>query len=582
MKIRNLVYLFCALCVPAIFAGPAPPEIPVWLRSGVNPNPGSIEVFEAFHTPSGPSKITHIPSQITQSVPAPMRNVAAIFPTEFRSMDGEGNNLINTLFGAAEIPLLRLTTVGYGDGSGTPAGADRLSAREISNLVDAQASLINNTQRISSFVWQWGQFIDHDMSLTRVANPAERFDIPVPQGDPQFDPKGAGNKILPFQRSAFLVVNGIREQVNVNTAFLDGSQVYGCENTFAHALRTFDGTGHLTTSDNNLLPFNVDGFPNQPDTSATFFLAGDVRANENAGLTSLQTLFMREHNFWADSIKSGDPTLSDNDIYFRARAIVGAEIELITYRDFLPILLGPNALSPYVGYNSDIDPSVSNEFSTVAFRVGHTFLPPVFMRLNRKNQSIGDAILGQTFFNPTSITSGGIEPFLRGLARQIPQQVDPYIIDAVRNFLVGGKPGKGGFDLAGLNIQRARDHGLPGYNQVRIDFGLAPKATFADMTTDTTLQAKLASAYTSPDDVDFWVGGLVEPHLSGAQVGESFFTILKDQFQRVRDGDRFWYESYLDPTTLATVEAQTLSIIIKRNAEIGKELQDDVFQVPGL
>src|SRR5450432_2128718 len=160
MKVRNLVYLFCALCVPAIFAGPAPPEIPVWLRSGVNPNPGSIEVFEAFHTPAGPSKITHIPSQITQSVPAPMRNVAAIFPAEFRSMDGEGNNLINTLFGAAEIPLLRLTTVGYGDGSGTPAGADRLSAREISNLVDAQASLINNTQRISSFVWQWGQFID--------------------------------------------------------------------------------------------------------------------------------------------------------------------------------------------------------------------------------------------------------------------------------------------------------------------------------------------------------------------------------------------------------------------------------------
>jgi peroxidase len=115
---------------------------------------------------------------------------------------------------------------------------------------------------------------------------------------------------------------------------------------------------------------------------------------------------------------------------------------------------------------------------------------------------------------------------------------------------------------------------------VRIDLGLTPKATFADMTPDPDLQAKLTAAYTSPDDVDVWVGGLAEPHLDGAQVGETFFAVLKDQFRRSRDGDRFWYESYLDPDTLATVQQQTLSIIIKRTCKIGKELQDDVFQVP--
>ena len=555
-----------------MFAAPKDSDIPVWLRSQGNSHPGSLEIFKAFHTPATPAQPRHIDQ-------VPMQDGAAVYPNEFRSFNGVGNNVANPLLGSTETPFLRLVSVGYGDGVGSPAGADRLSAREISNLVDAETGLIPNTTSVSSFVWQWGQFVDHDVSLNRVSNPAEEFDIPVPKGDPQFDRRGTGTKVLPFQRSAFLIVNGVRQQVNVNTGFLDGSQVYGSGVQLCKELRANDGTGHLKTSTNNLLPFNVAGFPNQPDTTATFFLAGDVRANENVGLTALHTLFVREHNFWADSIKAGNPTFKDSDIYFRARAIVGAEIELITYRDWLPLILGPNALTPYVTYDSTVDPTVSHEFSTFALRVGHSFLPPTLSLLNSRNHSIADLPLGQGFFNPTLLPKNGIEPYLRGLAKQIPQQVDPYIIDAVRNFLIGGNQASG-FDLAALNMQRGRDHGIPGYNQVRTDLGLTAKATWADMTSDPDLQAKLASAYTSPDDVDAWVGGLVETHLPGAQVGEMFFTILKDQFQRLRDGDRFWYEAYLDATTLATVQAQTLSIIIKRNTTITTELQDDVFQVP--
>ncbi len=288
---------------------------------------------------------------------------------------------------------------------------------------------------------------------------------------------------------------------------------------------------------------------------------------------------MREHNFWADSIKAGDLTLDDDGIYLRARAIVGAEIELITYRDLLPILLGPNALAPYAGYNSAVDPRVSVVFSTAAFRIGHTMLPKTLMRFNKQGVSTGDVALGATFFAPNLITTGGIEPFLRGLAKQIPQEVDAYVTDAVRNFQVGGFRSQG-FDLAALNIQRGRDNGLPGYNQVRIDYGLPPKATFAEMTSNADAQLRLESAYDSPDNVDIWVGGLVEDHVNGGQMGETFFAIIKDQFERTRDGDRFWYESYLDSATLATVQAQTLGAIIKRNAVIGHEMQDDVFHVP--
>ncbi len=95
---------------------------------------------------------------------------------------------------------------------------------------------------------------------------------------------------------------------------------------------------------------------------------------------------------------------------------------------------------------------------------------------------------------------------LRGLARQRAQEIDPFVVDAVRNFLFG-PPGAGGFDLAALNIQRGRDHGLPSYNQARVEYGLAPVQTFADLTTNPAVQARLASVYATVEEVDALGGG---------------------------------------------------------------------------
>jgi hypothetical protein len=506
-------------------------------------------------------------------------NAPAVFPQEFRSIDGSGNNPIDPTLGAANIPLLRNTTIAYGDGSGTPAGADQKSAREISNDVFAQDHLIPCAKNISDFVWDWGQFVDHDIDMTPAADPAEPFNIPVPKGDPFFDPNGTGTQVIELNRSLYQMIDGVRQQMNVITAFLDGSQVYGSDDARALELRTLDGTGKLKTSEGDLLPYNVDGFPNQPDTSATYFLAGDVRANEQVALTTLHTLFMREHNFWATRIKRQYPQLNDDGIYYRARAIVGAEIQAITYRDFIPLLLGPDALPPYTGYNPDVNPGIENSFSTAAYRVGHTMLSPVLKRLDSNNQSIGDLDLSQAFFNPTEISGPGIDVYLRGMARQIPQEIDAYLVDGVRNFLFG-PPGAGGFDLASLNIQRGRDHGLPRYNQVRIDFGLAPKASFADVTSDPDVQAKLATAYATVDDIDVWVGALAEDHYNGGLCGELVYTILRDQFTRLRDGDRFWYQTYMPASFVRRIERQPLSAIIRRNTAIGSELPQDVFIVP--
>ncbi len=505
----------------------------------------------------------------------------AVFPYEFRTIDGSGNNQIDSTRGAANTPLIRNTTNAYADGSGAPAGGGQRGARDISNLVVAQDHPVPNSQRVTDFLWQWGQFIDHDMDLTPTADPLEPFNIPVPAGDLFFDPNNTGTQIIELDRSLYEMINGVREQVNIDTAYIDASQVYGADEARAHELRRLDGSGKLKTSAGNLLPYNVNGFPNVPDTEAIYFLAGDFRSNEQLGLTAMHTLFMREHNFWADIIHAADPSLDDDGIYFRARAIVGAEIQIVTYRDFLPLLLGHNPLATYHGYRPGVNAGIANAFSGAGFRVGHTLLSPQLLRLDSHNHTIanGNISLADAFFNPAQISSIGIEPYLRGLSQQRPQEVDAYVVDPVRNFLFG-QPGQGGFDLPALNIQRGRDHGLPRYNQVRMDYGLQPYATFAQMNPDPVIQAKLAAAYASPNDIDIWLGALAEKHKAGMMVSETTYAILKDQFERLRDGDRFWYQIYLPRPLVALLEHQSLGDIIRRNTTIGSELQRDVFRLP--
>lgn len=188
----------------------------------------------------------------------------------------------------------------------------------------------------------------------------------------------------------------------------------------------------------------------------------------------MHTLFVKEHNRLADGIRNGNRSLSGDEIYEEARRMVGALIQAITYREFIPVLFGPDALSGYRGYNTSKNAGIANIFSTAAYRLGHTMLSPTLLRLDDKGQPIaaGNLSLRDAFFTPWRLgAEGGIAPLLRGLAAQLAQEIAPLVIDDVRNFLFG-EPGLGGFDLVSLNIQRGRDHGLPSYNQAREDIGL--------------------------------------------------------------------------------------------------------------
>ncbi|HYU31728.1 MAG TPA: peroxidase family protein [Thermoanaerobaculia bacterium] len=493
----------------------------------------------------------------------------ARFPADFRSLDGSGNNPAQPQWGRARTTLLRRTTVGYADGAGAPAGEDRPSARVISNTCAAADRSRPNARGASDFVVQWGQFLDHDLDLV-LTSPTEPFNIEVPRGDPQFDPAATGTQVIPLSRSLAITAGGVRQQVNTITAYIDASQVYGSDEERALALRALDGTGRLKSSAGSLLLLDTTGS----------FVAGDIRVNEQVGLTAMHTVFLREHNFWADRIREDHPEPSDEQVYLQARAIVGAEIQAVTYNEFLPVLLGRGAIRPYRGYRPQVNAGIENVFAAAAYRLGHSMLSATLLRIGANGRSIaqGNIALADAFFNPTAIRQIGIDPYLRGMAAQRAQEIDNQVVDAVRNFLFGA-PGAGGFDLASLNVQRGRDHGLPGYNQVRADYGLPRVASFAGISADPAVQSKLATVYGSPDDVDVWVGGLAEDHVPGAMVGPTFFAILRDQFERLRDGDRFWYESYLPPDLVQMVRGQTLARIIRRNTSIGPELQPNVFLV---
>ena len=208
------------------------------------------------------------------------------------------------------------------------------------------------------------------------------------------------------------------------------------------------------------------------------------------------------------------------------------------------------------------------KFSTAAFRVGHTLINDDVEFLDNDGNPVREEIeLRDAFFNPATILEVGADPILKYLATDNAQEVDLKLVDGLRNFLFG-PPGAGGFDLAARNIQRGRDHGLADYNTVRRAYGLAPVGSFSQISTNPDLQQKLQALYGSVNDIDLWVGGLAEDHVPAASVGSTFRRIIADQFERLRDGDRYWYKRVFAGPALADLNATRLSEVIRRNSSM--------------
>lgn len=507
-----------------------------------------------------------------------IQHIASAPLTSVRSYDGSGNNQEHPRMNAAGETYTRASATAYADGLDAPSGPDRPNPRTISNLVCQQAGLTVDERQLSAFGWGWGQFLDHDLVLT--PGSSQPFSIAVPAGDPQFDPQGTGRAVIPLVRSLARLENGRREQCNANSGWIDASMVYGSDPARAAALRAGEG-GRLREGRPGYLPFNQEGLDNEDPLHgdpARLFLAGDRRANENLILASLQTLFLREHNRLAGQLAERFPGADDEELFQMARKVVGAQVQKITYDEFLPALLGSQKLPPYGGYRPDVDARIHNLFAAAAFRFGHSQVGPAIRRIQENGDAIpeGHLCLRAGFHQATRLLDeGGIDPILRGSAEYLQEAIDAQVVDDLRNFLFG-PPGAGGLDLASINIARGRDHGLPDFNQVRQSFGLAPYPDFAAL--DPSLAEALTAAYGTIDQLDPWVGLLVEPHLPGSSVGETLGRVLIDQFTRLRDGDRFFYQHDPDVARLAPdLDELRLVDIVKRNTSV-ENIQDDLFR----
>ncbi len=514
----------------------------------------------------------------------------------YRSYDGTNNNIDNPTWGAANAQLTRISTADYADGISEPKldmTHNRPNPRVISNKLFAQESTISNGLSLSDFTWAFGQFIDHDISFVEDNSQESLSNIEIPSDDLYFTP----GSMMHMSRSKSAPGTGTdidnpRQHNNHITSFIDASSVYGSDEERANWLRTFEG-GKMKTSPGNLLPWNtVTGNQNDEiDYTAPFmaddtrslsryFVAGDIRANENPLLLSFHILFVREHNRLCDELAEAHPAWNDERIYQRARKLVGAFIQEIVFNEWLPAM-GVN-LPRYTGYKSNVNPSISNEFSGAAFRIGHTLINSNIVRMSNDGSDIpgGNISLRDAFFNPfVMVLSGGIDPFFKGMATQAQQEMDSKVIDDVRNFLFGA-PGQGGLDLAAININRARERGIPSFNQIRQDLGLPPVNSFYTLTHDQEVADIMEDVYGSIDNLDPWVGMVSEHHIgSEALFGELMMTILKEQFQVLRDGDRYYYEvdDELTDEQKDMVTNTTMREIIMRNTNIIL-MQDEVFK----
>jgi len=606
---------------------------------------------------------------------APSAQAAVSFPVA--SLNGSGNNVANPTWGQSGTNYTRVGPVRYADNRGTPAAGP--NTRLISNRIFSDTNQnVFSDHRVTQWGWTWGQFLDHTFGLAAGGN--EAANIPFNSSDPleQFT-NTLGS--IPFTRD--LVANGTgstnaRQQVNTENSYIDAEVVYGTDNTRLEWLREGSVDGNVTNNGarlnlpNNYLP-RRDARGNAATAPAMAAdgrllanpnsgrVAGDVRANENIALTATQTLFAREHNRIVSLLPS---SLSEEDKFQIARRVLIGEQQYITYNEFLPAM--GVSLPAYTGYKTNVNATLSNEFAVVGYRAHSQIHGEFEFETNASRYSQADltnftnqglevevdggvatiaAPLNVGFFNPDLMQSLQIGPLLSSLAEsqyKNDEQFDNQLRSVLFQVPVAGNPAcvqgpdvtpcfRGVVDLAAIDIERARDHGIGTYNQLRQAYGLPTRSSFTAITGEATenfpadplltpgneindpnildftnlrdlengavalgddgatqstrratIAARLRAIYGNVNNVDAFAGMVAEPHLAGREFGELQLAIWTRQFQALRDGDRFFYGN---DQGLSSILSQygidfhtTLTQVIARNTDIPlADMNSDIF-----
>lgn len=431
-------------------------------------------------------------------------------------------------FGPAPSPLRRFQERACPCKNDWPLGTNE---RLRSNAVFAQASSVPDARNVSALAVFWGQLIDHDMVLSDMSADEGTFEV-------QMVPF---NATLTLVRTKHRVQNGCREPENRITPLIDAGIVYGDALSPELVFQLRNGAlCELRTQAGNLLP----------DKTPTEFLAGDERATEHSILAALHTLWMREHNRLCGVIRAREPTWTETEMFWKARQLVIAKLQKITYEEWLPTMFGSQQwmLDAGLGFKPKHGERVVAEWAAGAFRFGHSMVP----------DPVGPFALPTLFFNAQLLKDNGIEPFLAAAYDTTAEACDAQVVDGLRNFLFAAGPGIVGEDLTTRNLFRAREVGLGTYEQI----------------------AECYESLAVAGEQEFFVGMLQEPVVAGSSLPLNVAVVVAEQMRRTRLYDPNFY-TRIAPHLEAAYEAElargTLQNLLLDNTAL-ENVRENVFR----
>jgi len=589
------------------------------------------ELTERYKLPldvvtDGLSKIDTTKTMIKDYCPV-YYNIGECQYTRYRHIEGTCNNIENPHWGAAQMAHHRFLPYAYADGISAPriavSGDELPSPRLISAHIHRDEN--KHEHSITTLMVAWAQLTDHDLTLTAEIDEVLEDDLNCCKGPNVTHPMCFPIKVAEndhfyskFDRTCMNFVRsnaglraecrlGPREQFNQITSVIDSGVVYSNVPETLRKLRTFEG-GLMKTLPvfkdqglKDLLPLNLED-PDKgcirPEENVYCFFTGDPRVNEQTTLTLLHTMLIREHNMVATRLSEINPHWTDETLFQEARHIIIAFQTHITFNELLPLLLGKEGLREhgltlytqgyFDGYDKTINPSVASGFSTAAFRFGHSLLPSTVERWGKNHKYIGNQKLSEMIQQPYDMFKAGwADQYMLGMINQVAQAMDDGITSQVTNHLFEEQGQGFGLDLAALNIQRGREHGIPSYNRYREWCGLKPIRTWDDLHGIMTNRSAYTypKMYQSPEDIELFTAGVSEIPLKNRLIGPTFSCIIGRQFHNIRHGDRFWYENGGEPSSftieqLSEIRKMTLARLVCDTSNHMETLQMRVMLLP--
>jgi len=497
----------------------------------------------------------------------------------YRTADGSWNNLENPKEGAAGTRLSRNVHI---EAIKVESGKELLTPnpREISRRLLTRGSEMKQVPFLNMLAACWIQFqnadwINHGEPLLK-----ELIEVPLSEDDPARKKYLQTKMLIPRTQPDPTRIEGKEEAsvsfINEVTHWWDGSQIYGSDQETVDRLRS-GVDGKLRVNPDGTLPLNKKGIEE----------TGFVR-NWWVGMSMLHTLFTREHNAICDHLKKHYPDWDDTGLFNVARLINAAIMAKIHSVEWTPGILPnhgldtalnanwygiltnlfqksppPKTVSEINVRNPELGGVVGNPINkhgvTYAFSEEfvevyrlHSLLPET---LQIKKSSTGEKIMEIPF--PETRQAGAAKltkkvsmaDLFYSFGNQHPGQL---VLNNYPRFMQElSIPFNPVFDMGAVDIIRARERGVPRYNEFRRQLGLKPISKFEDLTDDAKIVQELKDIYGTGADaveqLDLMVGTLGEGHRpSGFGFGETMFQIFILNATRRLQADRFYTDCYTD------------------------------------